>query len=101
MHRSKANFELLTSQLIYNVRILTDTTVATGDPPAAGERSNLLVDIPLLDAQHSDVSILADALVAKHLLPEKAAAECSPCGRVNRLWRRIPIDVELQTHRKC
>jgi len=64
----RTRFDLVTSQLVID-------EVAAGDPAAADERLRLLENVPLLDVEHSDVSILADALIAKHLLPEKAAAD--------------------------
>ena len=46
-----------------------------GDPAAARDRLALLVHLPLLDIQRPDVSEMAENLIAKHLLPEKAAAD--------------------------
>jgi len=49
--------------------------VSSGDPTVAQERLALLDDVPLLDIQHPDVQMLADKLIANHLLAEKAAAD--------------------------
>jgi hypothetical protein len=61
-------YDLFTSQLVID-------EASAGDPTAARDRLALLDDLPLLDIQHSDVQLLADRLVANHLLPEKAAAD--------------------------
>jgi hypothetical protein len=64
----KKKYDLVTSQLVID-------EAAAGDPTAAQERLGLLTDLPLLDIQHPDVKILADDLIANHLLPEKALAD--------------------------
>jgi len=64
----KKKYDLVTSQLVID-------EAAAGDPMAAQERLGLLTDLPLLDIQHPDVKILADDLIASHLLPEKALAD--------------------------
>ena len=64
----RTNFDLLTSQLVID-------EISAGDPTAAKERIALLDNISLLDVQHPDVQILADHLIANHLLPQKAAAD--------------------------
>ena len=62
------SYELVTSQLVVD-------EAGAGDQIAAQERLALLDDMPLLDVEHPDVPILADQLIAEHLLPEKAAAD--------------------------
>ena len=64
----RAKLDLVTSQLVID-------EAGSGDPTATQERLALLVDVPLLDIQHPDVQMLADKLIANHLLPEKAAAD--------------------------
>ena len=64
----RVNYDLVTSQLVID-------EAGAGDPIAAQQRLILLENLPLLDMQHPDVEPLADELVAKHLLPEKAAAD--------------------------
>ncbi len=64
----KKKYDLVTSQLVID-------EAAAGDPAAAQERLGLLTNLPLLDIQHPDVKILADDLIANHLLPEKALAD--------------------------
>jgi len=65
-HRRK--YDLVTSQLVLD-------EAGAGDPAAARDRLALLDHLPLLDIQRPDVSEMAENLVAKHLLPEKAAAD--------------------------
>lgn len=62
------SYDLVTSQLVID-------EAAAGDAAAARERLRLLDDIPLLDVLHPDVQVLADRLIACHLLPENAAAD--------------------------
>jgi len=64
----KPRYDLVTSQLVLD-------EAAAGDRTAAEERLRLLEPLPLLDIQHPDVAPLADEMVARHLLPEKAAAD--------------------------
>ncbi len=64
----RTKLDLVTSQLVID-------EAGSGDPTAAQERLTLLDDVPLLDVQHPDVQMLADKLIANHLLPEKAAAD--------------------------
>ena len=64
----RTKLDLVTSQLVID-------EAGSGDPTAAQERLALLDDVPLLDIQHPDVQMLADKLIANHLLPEKAAAD--------------------------
>ena len=64
----RERYDLVTSQLVLD-------EAGAGDPTAAQERIDLLENIPLLDIQHPDVQVLADELIANHLLPQKAAAD--------------------------
>jgi hypothetical protein len=64
----RSAFELFVSQLVLD-------EIGAGDPLAAQERMAYLDGLPLLDVQHPDVSMLADRLIAEHLLPQKAAAD--------------------------
>jgi hypothetical protein len=61
-------FELLISQFLID-------EIAAGDQTAARERLALVDGIPLLDAALPDVDVIADMLVEKHLLPEKARTD--------------------------
>jgi hypothetical protein len=49
--------------------------VSAGDESAAQERLEVIDGIPMLDASHPNVDPLADLLVNKHLLPQKAKAD--------------------------
>lgn len=64
----RVKYDLVTSQLVID-------EASAGDPAAAQDRLALLDDLPLLDIQHSGVQLLADKLLANHLLPEKAVAD--------------------------
>jgi len=64
----KNRYDLVTSQLVID-------EASAGDSTAAQERLGFLTDLPLLDIQHPDVKILADDLLANHLLPKKALAD--------------------------
>jgi predicted nucleic acid-binding protein len=64
----RRNYDLVTSQLVLD-------EAGAGDPVAAQDRLALLDHLPLLDIQRPDVSKMADHLIAKHLLPAKAAAD--------------------------
>ena len=64
----RCNFELYASQLVLD-------EVSAGDSTAAAERLAYLAEVPLLDILHPDVALLAERLIAEHLLPEKAAAD--------------------------
>jgi hypothetical protein len=48
---------------------------AAGDAKAASERLELLEGIPLLSVDDPRIDSLADALLAAHLLPEKARSD--------------------------
>jgi hypothetical protein len=65
-HR-RAEFDIYISQLVLD-------EAGAGDPSAASERLRLLVGLPLL-AESDEADRLADLLIAKHLLPAKAAAD--------------------------
>lgn len=64
----RGQYELVTSQLVLD-------EAGAGDSTAAQERLVLLEDLPLLDIEHPDVQSLAEGMIAKHLLPAKAAAD--------------------------
>ena len=64
----RRQYDLVTSQLVLD-------EAGAGDPAAAQDRLALLDHFPLLDIQRPDVSKMAERLIAKHLLPEKAAAD--------------------------
>lgn len=66
--RRRQEYDLVTSQLVIDV-------AAAGDPAAAKERLELLQSMSLLDVDNAQVSLLADSLVKKHLLPGKASAD--------------------------
>ena len=64
----RASYELFVSQFVIN-------EASAGDSSAAQERLAVLDSIPLLDASHREVDSLADLLIARHLLPQKARAD--------------------------
>ena len=64
----RQDYDLFVSQFVVD-------EAAAGDPTAAAERLQLLDDLQLLDATHSDVDRLADLLIAQHLLPSKAKTD--------------------------
>ena len=64
----RQSYELVTSQLVLD-------EAGAGDSSAASERLELLRQIPLLDVEHPDVQPLAEQLIRKHLLPEKASTD--------------------------
>ena len=64
----RASYELFVSQFVIN-------EASAGDSSAAQERLAVLDSIPLLDASHCEVDSLADLLIARHLLPQKAKAD--------------------------
>ena len=63
----RTEFDLFVSQLVID-------ECSSGDPAAAAERLSLLDDLPLIDIS-SEVNRIADILLARHLLPEKAVAD--------------------------
>lgn len=67
-NKQRYNYDLIISQLVVD-------EICAGDPSASQERLDYLGGLPLLDVEHSDVSNLANLLIAEHLLPEKAAAD--------------------------
>ncbi len=67
-NEERAKYTLVSSQLVLD-------EANAGDPVAAEERLVHVAALPLLDIQHPGVAVLADRLVAKHLLPEKAMAD--------------------------
>jgi len=64
----RTSYEILVSQFVLE-------EVSAGDESAAQERLKVIDGIPMLDASHSDVDPLADLLVHKHLLPQKAKTD--------------------------
>ena len=62
--RERPKYSLVTSQLVLDEASL-------GDPAAAAERLKLLADIPLIPTDHR-VETVADELIARSLIPEKA-----------------------------
>jgi hypothetical protein len=67
-NEQRANYELVISQLVLD-------EAGAGDPVAARERLALLDELPLLDVRHPSVDLLADRLIAEHLLPTRALAD--------------------------
>lgn len=63
----RPKFELVTSQL-------TLDEAASGDPVAAAERLKLLGGLPLMPIT-KDAELLADKILAGHMMPQKAAAD--------------------------
>jgi len=63
----RPKFELVTSQL-------TLDEAAAGDPIAAAERLSLLDGLPIMSISH-DAELLADRILAGHMMPQKAAAD--------------------------
>jgi hypothetical protein len=64
----RRRYELVTSQLVLD-------EAAAGDADASKERLRLLAGIPLLASTDPQIDTLADALLAGHLLPEKARSD--------------------------
>ena len=64
----REHYRLFTSQLVVDES-------SAGDRTAALERLALLDGLPLLDIGHPDVEPLAERLIERHLLPEKARAD--------------------------
>ncbi|NLX57218.1 MAG: type II toxin-antitoxin system VapC family toxin [Planctomycetaceae bacterium] len=67
-NEERGKYELVTSQLVVD-------EASTGDLTAGAERLVYLAGMPLLDIEHPAVPVLADRLIAEHLLPWKAAAD--------------------------
>jgi hypothetical protein len=65
--RRREEFEIYISQLVLD-------EAGAGDPMAAADRLRLLEGLPLLGAS-AEADRLADVLIARHLLPAKAAAD--------------------------
>ena len=63
----RPKFELVTSQL-------TLDEAAAGDPIAAAERLSLLDGLPIMPIS-PDAELLADRILAGHMMPQKAAAD--------------------------
>lgn len=63
----RPKFELVTSQL-------TLDEAASGDPVAAKERLKLLDGVPIMPISQ-EAEILADRILAGHMMPQKAAAD--------------------------
>ncbi len=51
--------------------------VGAGDSEAAEERLRLLAGIPLLSSSDARIDTLADLLLSRHLLPEKARTDAT------------------------
>jgi hypothetical protein len=66
-HQCREGFDLYISQLVLD-------EAGAGDPTAAADRLRVLEGSPLL-GESADVDRLADLLLARHLLPPKAAAD--------------------------
>lgn len=62
-----SNFHLVTSQIVLD-------EAALGDPQAAAERLDMLKDLAIIDI-NDDVQRIAAELLAKSLMPGKAAAD--------------------------
>jgi hypothetical protein len=69
-HRRRTNYELVVSQLVLD-------EAARGDAEAAAERLRLIAGIPLLDQSDPRIVMIADELLAAHLLPEKARSDAT------------------------
>jgi predicted nucleic acid-binding protein len=63
----RQKFEIVISQL-------TLDEAAAGDPIAAAERLSLLDGLPIMPISH-DAELLADQILAGHMMPQKAAAD--------------------------
>lgn len=66
-YQRREEFELYISQLVLD-------EAGAGDPAAAAQRLRLLEGLPLL-GESTEADRLADLLIDRHLLPEKAAAD--------------------------
>jgi hypothetical protein len=64
----RTSYEVLLSQFVID-------EASAGDESAAQERLEIMDGIPMLDASHPDVDPLADMLIGKHLLPQKAKTD--------------------------
>ena len=63
--KRRAAYNLFVSQFVID-------EVSAGDEMAAQERLQIIDGIPLLDVTYPGVAMLADLLIEKHLLPQKA-----------------------------
>lgn len=63
----REEYEIYVSQLVLD-------EAGAGDPTAAADRLQLLEGFPLVD-ESAEADRLADVLIARHLLPAKAAAD--------------------------
>jgi hypothetical protein len=68
--RRRELYEPVISQLVLD-------EAARGDDGAAAERLRLVAGIPLLDQADPEIGLVADALLAAHLLPEKARSDAT------------------------
>lgn len=91
----RANFELVTSQLVID-------EASAGDPAAAAERLKLLDGLPTVPI-YDDVRSLARAIILASIMPQKAAADAlhvAAAAVAGIQYDTIPIDVELQAYRQ-
>lgn len=65
---SRGSYDLVVSQFVLD-------ECGAGDADAAAERLELLADVPLLSSADPQIDQLADALLAAHLLPQKARSD--------------------------
>jgi hypothetical protein len=65
---SREDYDLVASQLVLD-------EAGAGDADAAAERLQLLLGIPLLASADPQVDLLADALLAAHLIPDRARSD--------------------------
>jgi len=64
----RPQYEIVVSQLVLD-------EASAGDDEAAAERLELLRDASLLDITRPEIDLIADALLAAHLLPAKARSD--------------------------
>ena len=79
----RPKFELVTSQL-------TLDEAAAGDPVPASERLKLLDGLPIMPIS-KEAELLADKILAGHMMPQKAAADALPVA----LTARARVDYLL------
>jgi hypothetical protein len=91
-NEERGKYELVASQLAVD-------EAGAGDPTAAQERLVYLSGLPLLDIQHPAVPVLADRLIAEHVLPKGCGRRAARC-RFGGVRRRLFVDMELYAHRE-
>lgn len=89
----RSKFRVVTSQLVLD-------EAALGDPTAAAERLRMLAGIDLIPTDPR-IEAIADELIARHLMPEKARLDAfhvatAAVGGGRR--RTIPAHAKLPTH---